>query len=505
MGQRIWIAVSALICLALAVSAAFWLFPPVWLELPKWNETNHFIPGLLLFFSMVFVLLTLLSTDRYLSHLQITIKQIIHKLSRAMRDGIHILQPFPVNKKPPAAISTELLLTLNEVLMHSKSDTIDIKAKYQQLNSLNVRFLAHALTLHQYLELSSLILSSLGLGIRILDVEGDILFENETFHRLSSPASYTLENLIRLAVRHISDNPEENAYIYRKQDQAIQVKVQTLGRFQDQGHTRNEGTLVVLEDVTIQEEVKQRSLDIEAWTAISKMSAQVSHEIRNPLNAISLNLEMVKEDLSSLHPLPKGTQNLLDATLRQTERLKRLSDQYLKLHRIFDGEGQFDANKVIEDVAAALVPTLEQHAIDLQIHYAPKPCILNGDIQALYALIYNVIQNAIEEMEDGGRIDVRTRMTHSHVIIKVLDSGKGIPLDIRQKVFQAFFTTKKEGTGLGLAVAKHALHHLFGRYQIKCGHPNALRGTLFVFSFPLKNELKGTRDLFKNDPPPPLS
>ncbi len=433
---------------------------------------------MLLFFSAVFMLLTLFATERYLSYLQKTLRQVIQKLSRAMNHGLDILQPFPIKYTHQASgMPTELLVSLNEVLMRSKTEILDLRTQQHQLWTLNTFFASYVQLQQQYLNLSSLILSRLGLGIRILDSQGAILFENETFHRLSTPSPDAIENLIQVAIRHVSDSQEENAYIYRRPNRVIQVQVHPLN-VMSQDIEAQQGTLVVLEDITLQEEMKQRSLDIERWTAIAKMSAQVSHEIRNPLNAIGLNLEMVTEDLESMQDLPPNVMKLMASTLTQTERLKSLSDQYLRLHRIFDGEGCFDANKVVNDVVATLSPMAQQNGIQINLSISSQQCILQGDIQALYALTQNVLQNAIDELQNGGQIWIRTCIRpNQQFILKIRDSGRGIPAAKRHDIFQPFYTTKKEGTGLGLAIAKYALHHLSGQLRIKSGHPDSQRGT----------------------------
>lgn len=408
-------------------------------------------------------------------------------LSTLMDRGIHAFAPFPIKyNQSPIDLSTEMIFGLNEVLMKVKSDHIDMRETLTGLQHLNTLFAAHVISLKNTVQMSSLCLANLGLGIRVLTPNTEILFENDMFHRLSEPFADQLSSLLSLAVRNMSQSKKENTYTLRRRNGSITAHVLPLQLPENQ-NLEAPPILIVLEDCTLKEQLRAKLIDTERWSAIGEMSAQVSHEIRNPLNAINMNLELIQEDLGSLPDLPPKIPQLLTSTFRQTERLLTLSDQYLKLHRMFEPASVFDPTAAVSDAISSFdaVAKSKHVTFDVQHHAKstlPKSTLLRGDVQAMYTIAENILQNALDEMSTG-RITLRTR-THGSgaFVLKIKDEGPGIAPDMREKVFKPFFTTKKEGTGLGLALVKRATEHLHGTCQVYSGLTP--RGTLFSFYFP---------------------
>lgn len=421
------------------------------------------------------------------THLKNSLKDIIQGLAHLMKHGIQSFQPFSIKYTESSVnTSTEIKLALNEVLLKFKNERQNNQDTLIQSQNITTLVSTQSITLKNYLHITSLCLSSLGFGIRLLNRSGSILFENDMFHKLSAPFGDSLTSTLQLAIRNISDNRAENSYFLRHRNMSIQAQIFPLHLPENTSLTPHlDGILIVIEDCTSKEEMRSKLIENERWSAIGEMSAQVSHEIRNPLNAINMNLEMLKEDLESLTSLPSNIPKLLQATFRQTERLLALSDQYLKLHRMFEPAMAFDPTPVIHDVISTLAPLAHVKGIPLIIRQKAPPTILEGDMQAMYTIVQNVIQNALDSMKTGGRIILLTRLSpDGRFILKIKDEGSGIPVHLRSQIFQPFFTTKKEGTGLGLALVKRATEHLKGSCQLSCG--KTTRGVMFSFQFPVR-------------------
>ena len=199
---------------------------------------------------------------------------------------------------------------------------------------------------------------------------------------------------------------------------------------------------------------------------VGKMAAHVTHEIRNPLSSIALNLELLEEQLGLLRANREGTASrgeaeaeanaLLRAIGREVERLSGLSQQYLAFarQRPLELEPE-DVGTIAREGADFVRRELEQHGIELTLDIAPElPTVLADEGQLRQALL-NLLRNAREAMPKGGHIAVRVQGSDDGgVSLIVEDDGPGIDPALRQHLFEPFFTTKSHGTGLGLAITQ---------------------------------------------------
>lgn len=225
---------------------------------------------------------------------------------------------------------------------------------------------------------------------------------------------------------------------------------------------------------------QEQAVTNERLAAVGKMAAHVTHEIRNPLSSIGLNLELLQEEIAQSGA--DEQRNLVRAIAREVGRLESLSEEYLRLARL--PSPRLDADDLpgmLREVVDFAKPEMSRDAISLELELpAELPPTLFDESQIKQALS-NLLRNAREAMEDGGQIVVRARAEGMSVVIDVEDDGPGIPESIREEVFDPFFSTKDEGTGLGLAITR----------QIVAGHGGMIRcedvsphGTVFHISLP---------------------
>jgi two-component system NtrC family sensor kinase len=199
---------------------------------------------------------------------------------------------------------------------------------------------------------------------------------------------------------------------------------------------------------------QSRALSNERLAAIGKMAAHVTHEIRNPLSSIGLNIELLEEELGK-DGARGESRALLSAISREVERLEHLSEEYLRVARLPSPrmEAQ-DVAAAVRDIVAFARPEIERFGSKVEVHVADAvPAALFDEAQLRQALL-NLLRNAREAMVAGGPIDVRVEPDGMSVVVSVEDRGGGIPDDIRSRVFDPFFSTKGEGTGLGLAITR---------------------------------------------------
>ncbi len=438
------------------------------------------------------ILFSLLLTTylfRTLLAIKIQCQKSTQTLSHLLDNNLDRLFPLPKQKMalkyPPLE---ELELCLNEILLSAKSDLTQTKQTLKDALTLNALLLNQATDRHKHLELSTLALGALNLGLRVVNESQEILYENPQFYKLTHHAPDRFEHLIRIALNHISEDLSENKYIENMDTHVTQVQLMPISRGTTPWLTTS-CTLIIIEDISKQEALKTQLLDTEKLSAIGMMSAQISHEIRNPLNALSLNLDMLQEDLKPLDTLPQSVQPLLTGIVKQAHRLKTLSDHYLNLFKLFEDKKIFNPKRVIQDVVFAFRPLAHQRKCTLTCHIDHAPCMIYGDPQALSTIVQNLLLNALEA--ESPEIVVRCGLDASgNFKLKIKDSGPGISSQAQEKIFTLFYTTKNSGTGLGLSVAKYASEHLDGTLTFHCGLSS--RGTLFTFCCPIEQKTHDT-------------
>lgn len=223
----------------------------------------------------------------------------------------------------------------------------------------------------------------------------------------------------------------------------------------------------------------------ERLAAIGKMAAHVTHEIRNPLSAIGLNIELLEEELAQSGSGEKSAEAraLLAAIAREVGRLENLSEEYLRLARLPSPrmeEGNLGA--LVADVAQFTKKEMERAGCVVSVESGEKVPSAMYDESQLRQSLLNLLRNAREAMPDGGAIDVSVRAKGMSVVVEVADRGSGIPDEIRARVFDPFFSTKGEGTGLGLAITRRIVEAHGG--TITC-EPRPGGGTTFAIALPI--------------------
>jgi two-component system NtrC family sensor kinase len=197
------------------------------------------------------------------------------------------------------------------------------------------------------------------------------------------------------------------------------------------------------------------ALSNERLAAIGKMAAHVTHEIRNPLSAMGLNVEMLEDELSQSGERAE-VKSLLAAIKREVQRLEHLSEEYLRVARL--PEPRMEADDVaaaVREIVEFARPEVELAGCTVKLDVgADLPPALFDEAQLRQALL-NLLRNAREAMPSGGAIEVRVVAEGMSVVVDVDDRGGGISDAIRARVFDPFFSTKGEGTGLGLAITRH--------------------------------------------------
>ncbi|HUJ57635.1 MAG TPA: sensor histidine kinase [Kofleriaceae bacterium] len=227
--------------------------------------------------------------------------------------------------------------------------------------------------------------------------------------------------------------------------------------------------------------------------SVGVMSAQVAHEINNPLTTVLGYAKLLQEDKPEGHPDRAALELIAD----EAERMKKIIGGLLEYARaprasepatpaaIGAAPGSSDLATVVRHVAALVAPQLRKARATLATEIAAGPAVAI-EPHALQQVLVNLVQNAAQAMSDGGAIAIASRPGPGGVatIVTVSDDGPGIPARDRARVFDPFFTTKApgSGTGLGLAVCKHLVATAGG--SIELGEPASGKGAEFRITLP---------------------
>jgi two-component system, NtrC family, sensor kinase len=223
----------------------------------------------------------------------------------------------------------------------------------------------------------------------------------------------------------------------------------------------------------------------ERLAAVGRISAQITHEIRNPLNAIGLNTELLAEEIASLPQPPGEALQLVAAISREVDRLNGVAEHYLRFARLpRPARERHDLNELLGGLLDFLAPELSAAGVAVRRELAPDLPDVRGDEAQLRGALLNLLRNAREAMPGGGSIAVRTRPIEGGgggVEVRIGDTGGGIPPGDLTRIFEPFYSTKERGTGLGLSFTQQVIEEHGGTIQCQS---EVGRGTSFTLLLP---------------------
>lgn len=224
------------------------------------------------------------------------------------------------------------------------------------------------------------------------------------------------------------------------------------------------GLVVAVEDVTEAARTKEALIRSERLAAIGRMSAKVTHEIRNPLSSIGLNAEL----LESFADEDAGeTLEVCRAIIREVDRLTAITEEYLRFARLPRPELKAeDARALVESIAGFVRRDCEAANVALQVDVPTEAVTFDVDADQMRQAILNLVRNAKESMPQGGTLDLLVQMDASTTSIVVRDSGVGIDDQALDRIFDPFYSTKLTGTGLGLALVQQIVTEHGGRLEV---------------------------------------
>jgi signal transduction histidine kinase len=234
--------------------------------------------------------------------------------------------------------------------------------------------------------------------------------------------------------------------------------------------------------VALQEDIKKK----ERHAMFGRVAAGLVHDLSHPIQNIGNSARLLLRD-----DLDQESRELFRKTIdRELESLKRFMDDLRNLVKPRPVERYaMDINGPVADVVDSMHGEGERHRITIEASYASVPLTIEGDRFALGRVFRNLIVNAIQATQPGGRVMITTARSGDRVEVTVADTGSGIPRDQLPAIFEDFVTTKRRGLGLGLSISKRIVEQLDGTISVDS---EVGRGTLFTLRFPAREDLSAS-------------
>ena len=372
--------------------------------------------------------------------------------------------------------SIEQLEAESTVPAEARPVNVEMQSIAQRLRELGRRFAGNRTEIEAIRDQLQQVVGSLSERVLLLDRERRVIMASPEADNMLSGGRFTLRGQRlsdALSYSHPLTVIAERAYTSGQSLQEVatfpvngtqqpQTIVASLQLFDDRGQPA--GALLTLRDFETLQRLETQLDFATKLAALNRITAGVAHEVKNPLHAMVLHLELLGAKMDAgLDPKPH-----VDILMTEVNRLKRVVQTFLDFTRPVEMKlAQVDANVLVREVIL-LAADARAQGVDLEEHYGKGPLVIKADPDLLKQAILNIIINGCQVMPTGGKLVLETgHDDEDHVYIAITDHGPGIPEDARDKIFNLYYTTKPKGSGIGLAQAFRAVQLHNGRIKVE--------------------------------------
>ncbi len=236
------------------------------------------------------------------------------------------------------------------------------------------------------------------------------------------------------------------------------------------------------------EEVKALEIEVlhrERLSALGNMAATVAHEVRNPLNAISMGLQRLKVEFQPTDDRDQYSR-LTELMLGEVHRLNSIVEQFLSLARPVEIKAEaLPLAEVLKELAALEDSDAKRSHVQIRVIAAPNLPPLKADPSHLTQVLLNLMLNGLQAMPEGGTLTLEAKTSNGNILIAVTDTGAGITAEDQRRIFEPYFTTKAKGTGLGLAISRRIIEAHGGTISV---FSEAGQGCRFQIALPINRK-----------------
>lgn len=351
------------------------------------------------------------------------------------------------------------------------------------------------------------VMESLNTGLLICDKAGNLLLTNKTAERLlpfnATRVSLAEQRGMTTPVWNIIADSDISAFlrsVYEKpKNQTSEeftletaggsVRIIVVTALPLVQKKRVTGTLIQIEDVTDARNQQTLLRRMESLASLTNLAASVAHEIKNPLGAISIHIQLIQKALKraregdGMLPDEKFVEKYLDVVNEEIDRLNRIIVDFLFAVRPIQAKLEpVNPNEIINSLMDFMKPEFDKAKVELKLELLDKPPNLMLDVALFKQVIMNLAQNAVAAMKTGGILGINTQIKNEHFIITVADTGEGMDEQTCSRIFEPYFTTKANGTGLGLTMVYKIIKESAGEIDVR-SFPG--EGTIFTISLPI--------------------
>ncbi len=262
-----------------------------------------------------------------------------------------------------------------------------------------------------------------------------------------------------------------------------------------------QGAVLLMRDVTRDRKREFMTIETERFQAITLLAASVAHEIGNPLNSLAIHLQLIERELREIHA--SGSDDLVglvNVAQREVTRLDQIVQQFLDAVRPVPPQLESaSVEEILDDTLAYLRHEMADRRIEVTKNREAVLPLIKADRGQLRQVFFNIMKNAMEAMDDGGRLEVKLGSDDFFVNASFEDSGAGIASDDMGRLFEPYQSNKPKGSGLGLMIVQRIIRDHGGEIEVQ-SEPG--RGTRFVVHLPRKQRrmrLLGAPDSKEND------
>lgn len=356
----------------------------------------------------------------------------------------------------------------------------------------------YALDLARQTKFLTILLDQVPEGIMVLSRKKEILFLNRRMIQLFNiPESISRKGNLDQAisdmpfVNSITEAIDHKEELFQKEFEVLLPRPMILRiNLTIQKNGAQPVFLLSIANLSQTEANIRERFKLENWESMLGLAAGIAHEIGNPLNSLTIHLKLLEKILQKM---PLQDRKKVDASFQvveeETQRLDQIIRNFLKAARRKPLRFELtQINELISKTVSFLKPELKAAKIRVDGEFDKRTPPFLLDPERIHQVFLNIIKNAIHAMSKGGTLRIETEAREKLCSIRFQDTGIGIPSDSLPKIFDAYYTTKEEGSGLGLMIVYQIIREHGGRIEVT-SKPNS--GTTFTIILPIRKEKLG--------------
>lgn len=285
--------------------------------------------------------------------------------------------------------------------------------------------------------------------------------------------------------------PVNDSRVVMEDGRELQFSIDRIGK----DASRPTATVIRLRDIESATQLEHEFEVSRRLAAVGRLTAGVGHEVKNPINAMVVHLELLRSKLTGMdQEQTAGAQRHVEILAGEMQRLDRVVETLANFSRPMELHiAEHDLRDVVESVMQLTEAELDENGVNARVEQPAEPLPVRVDAELMRQALLNLVLNGMQAMPEGGQMRLRLRREHSFAVVEVIDEGEGIAEDILPRIFDLYFTTKAKGSGIGLAMTYRILQMHGGALEVR-SNPDATaadRGTTFMLHLPMPANLVG--------------